>query len=112
MHIIHWSNLSTLNCRNLKYSNMIITKLLPLSLLHYLHVQYLSIMFDIFIMALALMYDHVFIVQKLLLYFERLLSMSLSVHLHVQHLSIMFDIFIIALALLMYDHALSVQKLL
>ena len=40
-------------------------------LLHHLHVQYLSIMFSIFIIALALwMYDHVFIVQKLLLYFE------------------------------------------
>ena len=46
-------------------------------LLHLLFVQYLNIMFDIFIIALGLwMYDHTFIIRKLLLYFERL---SLSV---------------------------------
>ena len=48
-------------------------------LLLHLHVQYLSITFVIFIIALALwMYDHAFIMQKLLLYFERLLSVSVA----------------------------------
>ena len=48
-------------------------------LLRHLNGQYLSIMFDIFIIALGLcMYDHAFIMQKLLLYFERLLSLSVA----------------------------------
>ena len=47
--------------------------------LHHLRVQYLSIMFDIFIIALVLwMYDHAFSVQSFLLYFERLLSLSVA----------------------------------
>ena len=40
-------------------------------LLHHLYVWYLSIIFDVFVIALALwMYDHAFTVQKLMLYFE------------------------------------------
>ena len=46
-------------------------------LLHHLHVQYLSIMFDIFIIALALwMYDHAFTMMSLYFWMLYLLIIS------------------------------------
>ena len=79
LHTLHaWSLDSSDTC-----DSVIVTTIRLLNychhLLHHLHVRYLSIMFDIFIIALVLwVNDHAFILQKLLLYFERLLSLSVA----------------------------------